>query len=172
MQDYLIIGQIVKPQGVKGQLKVKVLSEDANRFDNIKTVFMKNDNEYKAVNVLDASTRGEFAYIILEDISDRDAAEKCRNEFLYVDRENAIKLEPDRYFICDLIGTTVYTENGDKLGILKDILQTGTADIYCVEGERNFMFPAIKKLIDEFDLEAKRIIVNSDTLEEVAVYED
>lgn len=172
MQDYLIIGQIVKPQGVKGQLKVKVISENANRFDNIKTIFINRDNEYEAVNVLDASTRGEFAYITLEGINDRDAAEKCRNTFLYVDRENAIKLEPDRYFICDLIGTSVYTESGEKIGVLKDILQTGTADIYCVEGERNIMFPAIKKLIEEYDLEAKKIIVNSETLKEVAVYED
>jgi len=172
MLDYLIIGQIVKPQGVKGQLKIKVLSEDANRFDNIKTVFMKTGEQYEAFTIESSDTRDEYAYITLSNIHDRNAADKLRNKFLYINRENAIKLEADKYFICDLIGIKVYTDSGEKIGILKDILQTGSADIYCIKGKKSLMFPALKKLIEKVDLEKEKIIVNGEVLKEVAVYED
>lgn len=172
MQDYLIIGQIVKPQGVKGQLKVKVLSDDANRFDDIKTVFIKKDENFEVLSVKEADTRGEYAYIMLNGIDDMDAAEKLKNEFLYVDRENALKLEEGKYFICDLIGASISNDIGEELGVLEDILQTGSADIYCVKGKKNLMFPALKKLITIIDVNNKKIIVNSEVLSEVAVYED
>ncbi len=172
MQEYLIIGQIVKPQGVKGELKVKVLSEDINRFDDVENVYIKNDQHYELLSIIEAKTRGEFAYIKINNVNDMNTAEKYRNMFLYVDRENAIELEPDRYFICDLEGVTVYTDSGKNIGILNEILQTGSADVYCVVGEKKIMFPALKKLILEVDLHDRKIIISEQILDEVAVYED
>lgn len=172
MQDYLIIGQIIKPQGVKGEIKVKVLSEDENRFLDLKTVYIKEKDSYKPLEVLDSDTRGEFAYINIADVCDRNEAEKYRNMYLYIDRENALKLEDGRYFICDLIGIDVYTEKDEHIGTLTDILQNGGADVYVVKGNKQLMFPALKRLIIKTDIASKKIIVDSEVLSEVAVYEN
>lgn len=172
MQDYLIIGQIIKPQGVKGEIKVKVLSEDENRFLDLKTVYIKEKDSYKPLEVLDSDTRGEFAYITIAGVCDRNEAEKYRNMFLYIDRENALKLEDGRYFICDLIGIDVYTEKDEHIGTLTDILQNGGADVYVVKGNKQLMFPALKRLIIKTDIASKKIIVDSEVLSEVAVYEN
>lgn len=172
MQDYLIIGQMVKPQGVKGEIKVKVLSEDENRFLDLKTIFIKDKDSYKPLEVSSSDTRGEFAYITLNGVTNRNEAEKYRNMYIYINRENALKLENGRYFICDLIGIEIYTEKDEHIGILADILQNGGADVYVVKGNKQLMFPALKRLIIKTDIESKKIIVDSRVLSEVAVYED
>lgn len=172
MQEYFIVGKVLKPQGVKGELKVQVLSDDSNRFDSLDSVFVKRGEQYKKLDILSADTRGEYSYITFQGIKDRSGAEGLRNIYLYVPREEAISLPEGRYFISDLEGCRVCTDAGEELGILEEIMQTGAADVYRVFGKRRLMFPAIKPLVLNVDIESKVIAISSSVLSEVVVYED
>ena len=83
-----------------------------------------------------------------------------------------VELDKDTHYVFDLIGCEIHDENGAKLGKVTDILQNGAADVYVVKGEKNFMMPAIKKVLMSVDTQSKVIVISSKTLAEVAVYED
>ena len=97
-----------------------------------------------------------------ENMNDRNEMEKYRNCDLLIDREDAVPLGEDEYFICDLIGCDIILENGDKLGVLKDVITTAANDVYEVEktdgGE--ILIPVIKDCILETDIEKKEIKVH------------
>ena len=99
--------------------------------------------------------------IKLEGVDSADEAEKLRGTELDVRREDAIPLEEGEYYVGDLVGCDVYTEDGEKLGVLKDILKTGANGVYVVEvpGEKDVLLPAVDEFILAKDIEAKRITV-------------
>lgn len=176
MNEYLRIGVVLKPQGVKGELKVQPLTDDPNRFAALKEAYIETKSGgHTLMGVTSVSVREDAVYLTLSGVDDRNGAERLRNAYLCVDRSQAIKLPKGRYFVCDLIGCEVFDTEGNKLGILKDVLQTGAADVYAVRGEtkeKNFMVPALKKLLHSVDVEAKRIVLDAEVLPQVAVYED
>ncbi len=170
MKEYLCVGQIVKPQGVKGEVKVRPFTDDAGRFLTLKTVWLGEGG--KPMRVTAARLREGYAYLMLEGVSGRDAAEALRGTELYVDRANAIYLPEGRYFVTDLIGLAVQDEAGGPLGVLTDITQAGGNDVYRVEGERTFLFPALKRAIASVDIKAGCIVLRADVLKEIAVYDE
>jgi 16S rRNA processing protein RimM len=163
----LVIGTVLKPQGLKGEIKVMPHTDDVARFMLLKSVII--DGEQIKVSAVDV--RGGLAYIMLEGIESREDAERLRGKLLSVDRKDAIKPPPGFYFIADLIGCEVFAD-GERLGVLKEIYQNGAADVYEVRGEKNLMFPALKTVLKSVDIEAKRIELYAERLAEVAVYED
>jgi len=176
MNEYLRIGVVLKPQGVKGELKVQPLTDDPHRFAALKEVYIESKNGgHTPVGVASVSVREDAVYLTLTGVNDRNDAERLRNTYLCVDRSHAVKLPKGRYFVCDLIGCKVVDTNGCELGTLSDVLQTGAADVYAVRGaskDKNFMVPALKKLLHSVDVEAKCIILDAEVLPQVAVYED
>ncbi len=115
---------------------------------------------------------GRFAYMSLEGVEDRNAAELLRGQELYVDRESAVTLPEGRWFIADLIGCRVFDGAGHPLGRLTDVLQAAGNDVFEVKGKKSFMFPAVRDVLLEVDIEGERIVVDAKRLSEVAVYED
>ena len=95
-----------------------------------------------------------------------------RDHYICVDREHAVKLPEGRYFVVDLIGCTVSDTNGNDLGKLTDVLETGANDVYVISGEKNLMVPALKKLLHKVDIENKHIDLDAAVLEEVGLFED
>ena len=102
----------------------------------------------------------------------REQAEMLRDHYICVDREHAVKLPEGRYFVVDLIGCTVVDTNGNELGKLTDVLETGANDVYVISGEKNLMVPALKKLLHKVDVESKHIELDAAVLEEVGLFED
>lgn len=170
MKEYLCIGQIVKPQGIKGEVKVRPFTDSLDRFLDLKKVWLGEGGDL--VQVRAARVRERYAYLALEGVPDRNAAEGLRNVELYVDRANAIPLPEGRYFIVDLIGLAVVDEAGNPMGTLVDIIQAGGNDVYEVRGPRNFRFPAVKKAILSVDLEAGKMTLDAQALKEVALFDD
>ena len=164
----LCVGKIVRPQGVKGEVKVEPYTDDAARFEQLKTCFIEQSEAAVESVRLDNGS----VYIKFSGINDRNAAESLRNSMVYVDRADAVPLEEGRYFIADLIGCGVFSDGGERLGTLEDVLQNGAADVYVVKGERDFMVPALKRLLTEVDVENRRIVLDSQALSETAVYGD
>lgn len=165
--ERIVIGKVLKPQGVKGELKVLPITDDVNRFNDLDSVFI-DETEYAIKSV---KIREDGVFMSVNGIDDRNMAEVLRNKMLSVPRDKAIKMDEDSWFIVDLVGCKVIDDNGNELGKLTDVLQNGCADVYCVNGGK-LMFPALKKVLKSVDVDAKEIILYSDALKEVAVYED
>ena len=121
----MTIGQVLKPQGIRGELKVKPYTDDINRFRVLREVYI-DGVKYK---VLRARVLPSEVYITLGGIIDRNTAENYRDKFICVDRENAVELEDGNYFIVDVLGSTLITDTGKEIGIVSDITKSNV-DIY------------------------------------------
>ena len=171
MKKFLMIGQIIKPQGVRGEIKVLPLTDDPERYLDLEYVFMDEKGETQ-LEVTGARIREGFAYITLDGITDRDQVERMRNLFLYIDRSNAAPLPEGRYYVADLLGMKVVDEKGNDLGKLVDVMQAGGNDVYEVKGKRVFRFPALKKVLANVDIEEEIMTLDSEILQQIAVYDD
>ena len=169
--DFIEIGIVLKPQGIKGEVKVKPFTDDINRFLELENIFL-DENGYDKREVMASRVNNGFAYLLIKNVGSIDDAEKLRGCLLYIDRQNTIELKEDAYFIRDLIGLNVEDEKGNPLGRLSDILQHGAADVYIVESLKGrFSFPALKRVIIKIDIDNKIMRLDKKNLDEVAVYE-
>lgn len=165
MVDKLVVGEVLKPQGIRGELKIKPFTDDAEDFASFRRVFL-DGTEYR---VLSVRTGGGAVYLNLRGVPDRNAAELLRGKQVVVYKEDAPPLEEGRYYIADLLGCAVVTEQGETLGILTDVRQAAT-DIYTIERDgREVMFPVAEGVVLRVELGAERIVVDRKRFSEVAV---
>lgn len=162
MQGNLEIGQIVNTFGIKGFVKVNPFVDDILRFDDLKKVYLKRNKELKEMKVEEVKYHKNMVLLKLKGIDRVEEAELLRNSYLEVDRENAIELQEGEYFIADLLGINVFTEDGNSLGKLEDIFNTGSNDIYVVKTEegKQILLPAISEVIKEINLTESKIVVH------------
>ncbi|MCL2571139.1 MAG: ribosome maturation factor RimM [Defluviitaleaceae bacterium] len=162
MDNWFKIGIIVKPQGIRGELRVLPTTDDPNRFGLLNEVLLRlpkgQETMYK---VTSARPHKGLVLVCLEGIGDRNAAEKLVRGVLLVPPEEALPLDKDEYFIRDLVGLKVETEDGQVLGIIEDVFPTGANDVYIVRDDegKSFMLPAIKDVVQAVSLEAGTMIV-------------
>ena len=135
MQEYFEVGQIVNTFGIKGQVKVKPFTDDITRFEELKTVYICTKNEMKLVEIEDVKYHKEMVLLKLKGIDDMTEAEKYKGLYLKINRKDAKKLPKDTYFIADILGLEVYTDEGELLGKVDDIFSTGANDVYVVKDE-------------------------------------
>ena len=170
MNDYLMIASVLKPQGVRGECKLRSYAADIERFHAWKTLYIKKDGEYVPVAVRTERIRDGFVYARLDNSGSADDAERFRGAELYVDRAHAAPVEENADLIADLIGCEARDENGTLIGTLTDVLQYGTVDTWVFQsGKESLMAPALKSVFPEVDTEKKTILVIRDRLEEVVV---
>ena len=164
--EYLKIGLILKPQGIRGEIKVLPLTDDPHRFIGLKQAFLSE--EKKPVRIMGARVGKDAVYLFLEKIYDRTAAESVRGQFIYIDREHAVKLPEGRYFIADLIGCEAVDLNGNRLGILKEVLQPGANDVYIVQRPdgSELLIPVVDAFIKDIDIKSRKITVDASMLQE------
>lgn len=162
MQKRLEVGQIINTFGIKGEIKVTPFTNDIRRFDDLKKVYVKTRKESKLYNVENARYHKNMVLLKLKGINTPEEAEMLRNAFLEIDREDAIPLEEGTYFIADLLGLEVYTDEGKLLGRVDDIYNTGSKDIYVIKDElgKQVLLPGIDEVIKEVDLNNGKIIVH------------
>jgi len=162
MQGYLEIGQIVNTFGIKGFVKVNPFVDDISRFDDLKKVYIKRNKELKEMEVEEVKYHKNMVLVKFKGIDRVEDAETFRNSYLEVDRENAIDLQEGEYFIVDLLGLNVVTEENDILGKLEDIFNTGSNDIYVVKSDdgKQLLIPAISEVIKEINIKENKIVVH------------
>ncbi len=162
MEKYLEIGQIVNTFGIKGQVKIVPFTDDITRFDELKEIYVEKKNELKLFQIEQVNYKKNMVILKLKGIETVEEAEKLRNCYLKIDRKDAKKLPKDTYFIVDLLGLDVYTDEGKLLGKVDDIYNAGSSDIYVVKDElgKQILLPAIKDVVKEVDLENQKIIVH------------
>ena len=158
----LEIGQIVNTFGIKGFVKVNPWVNDVTRFNDLKKVYIKIRKELKVLEIEEVKYHKNQVLLKFKGVETVEQAEMLRNAILEIDRKDAIPLEEGEYFIADLLESEVYTDEGEKLGILEDIFNTGSNDIYVVKNElgKSILLPRIKEVFKEIDVENKKIIVH------------
>lgn len=161
----VVIGKIVKPQGIKGEVKVMPLTDDPLRFRALKHV-MINGEEYDVENV---RVNGNDVFILLKSINDRNAAEALRGKDVEIFPQDSIVPQEGRYFIKDFIGMKLVDELGTAYGRITDILQYGSADIILLD--TGTMIPYLAALEKEVDLENKVFVAYCEVLKQTAVFE-
>lgn len=161
MNDFLEIGQIVNSYGIKGFFKVVPFTDDITRFDNLKNVYIERNNKLEKVEIEEVKYHKNLVLLKIKGIDDINDTEQYKNCYLKIDRKDAVKLPKDTYFITDLIGMEVYTQQGEFLGNIDDIFPTGSNDVYAVKDElgKQILLPAIGKVIKNVDVKTKKMIV-------------
>lgn len=162
MQEYLEVGQIVNTFGVKGMLKVIPFTDDIRRFEDLKKVYICKKNQMSEVEIEEVKYHKNMVLLKLKGIDDMTNAEKQKGAILKIHRKDAIPLPEGTYFIADLIGLEVYTDEGILLGKVDDIYNNGSTDIYVVKNElgKQILLPAIKDVLKDINLEQEKIIVH------------
>ena len=155
------IGQIVKTQGLKGEVRVYSTTDDIYRFDYLNTFYIGKDfnTEYKVERV---RYKGNLVIMKIKGIDTVEMAEKLRGKNVYVSREESRDLEEDEFFIADMIGIKVYTVNDEYVGTLDDVLQYSANDVYVIKGEddKEYLIPAVMKFVPEIDIEEGKMIID------------
>ncbi|MBR2572070.1 MAG: 16S rRNA processing protein RimM [Clostridia bacterium] len=173
LESHLLIGEVLKPQGVRGEIKVKPVTFDISRFEGLESVFLKDGDAYREVGCRVSRIDSDAVYLTLDGVRDRDQAEKLRGAGLYVDRAHAVSLPEDTEFIVDLIGCVAADDEGRTVGTLTEVLQSGAADVYVFRGpEGQVLAPALKSLVLQVDTEKKTMLLSAARLKEVAVFEE
>lgn len=165
MDDKLTVAAVVKPQGIRGEIKAKVFCDDAADLCGLPRVII-DGAEY---GVFGVRAQGDVAYISLKGVFDRNAAELLRGKEIEAYREDMPALPEGRYYIADLTGCAVVTSSGEEIGTVVSVTPAHT-DIYTLETTKGGLsFAAAEGVIESVDVQNKKIIVNKKRFKEVSV---
>ena len=161
MEKYFEVGQIVNTNGLKGMLKVKPFTDDIKEFESFKSIYIERKSELIEFKIEAVRYVKNMVLLKLQGIDDIDEAEKYRNLYIKVDRDIMPKLPEDSYYIVDLLECEVFTEEGENLGKLIDVFNTGSNDVYVVKDElgKQVLLPAIGDVIKNVDIHNRKITV-------------
>lgn len=162
MEEMLRVGVICSTHGVKGEVKVYPTTDDPERFRQLKEVIVDTKKEQLTLIIQQVRFFKNMVILKFKEYDTINAVEKYKGCDLLIHRSQAVPLNPGEYFIADLIGLAVFTDEGKKLGQLKDVMQTGANDVYVIElpSGKEVLIPAIKPCILNVDLEAGRMDVH------------
>lgn len=160
--NLLQVGVISNTHGVRGEVKVFPTTDDANRFKRLKEVILDTGKEQKLIHPESVKFFKQFVIIKFKEFSSLNEVEIFKGKSLLVTREHAVRLKKDEYFIADLIGLNVISDEGKELGELTDVIQTGANDVYVVNTDSygEVLFPAIKECVLDIDLEKEIVTVH------------
>lgn len=162
MEDFLKAGVISSTHGVRGEVKVFPATGEPERFRTLKKVYLDTGRERIRLEITGVKFFKQFAILKFRGIDNINEIERYRGCSLWVEREDAVPLEEDEYYIGDLIGMEVFTEDGNKFGVLKDVMETGANDVYIVDTPEHgeILVPAIHDCILDVDIEEKKMKIH------------
>ena len=159
MKNYIQVGKVVNTHGIKGEIKIIPLTDDNKRFEELKSIYIEDENEeffiekvwYKKSNVM----------LKLKGYDDINDVLKFKDKFILIDKKDSIDLEPDTYFIYNIIGMNVFLKDGTSVGQVKEVLQPGANDVYVIKGDKKeYLIPAVKDIVLSVDIESNKIIID------------
>ncbi len=162
MEELLQVGVISSTHGVRGEVKVFPTTDDVKRFKRLKNVILDTGKEHMPLEIEGVKFFKQFAILKFKGIDNINDIEKYKGKSLLVDRANAVRLRKNEYFIVDLIGIEVFTEDGEFFGTMKDVLETGANDVYIIDSEKQgeVLVPAIKQCILDVDIENRKMTIH------------
>jgi 16S rRNA processing protein RimM len=159
--ELLIIGRIVAPFGVRGQVKLRAVTDRPDHLQrHVRTVYVGAAYiPYQLVHVI--QHKPGLLILTLKDVTSRDAAEELRNTEVSIRMSDAAPLDPGEYYIHELYGLRVETTEGAVVGQVREILETGANEVLIVArpGQSDALIPMIHDIVQELDLEGKRLVI-------------
>ena len=156
MESRFQVGVITSPHGVAGEVNVFPTTDDPKRFRRLKEVILVQGKTEKVVGIESVKFFKQMVIVKLAGFDDRDSVEKLRQCTLFVERDKAVRLQKDEYFIADLMGLKVIDDDKDEeIGVLEDVMTTGANDVYVIRmtDGRELLLPAIKQCVIEVNVE-------------------
>ena len=173
LSEYLMIGEITKPQGVRGEVKVRPCTCDPERFEGLQTVYIQKGDAYAPLNIRVNRLSPDAVFMNVEGVTDRDKAEALRGTLIFIDRAHAVELDEDSTFLTDLYGLRGVVDDGRDLGKIVDVMQPGGNDVYVFKGPLGeVLVPALKSVVLAVDLESGEMRLSGRRLDEVAVFDE
>lgn len=162
MEKQLQVGVISSTHGVRGEVKVFPTTDDVTRFRQLKKVYLDTGREMLPLEIQNVKFFKQFAILKFKGIDNINDIEKYRGKSLMIDREDAVDLDEGEYFIADMIGMKVCTEDGSEFGTLKDVMETGANDVYIIDSLEHgeVLIPAIRECILDVDMDEDRMTIH------------
>lgn len=162
MESLLRVGVISNTHGIRGEVKVHPTTDDINRFKDLKEIILDTGKEKKDLTITGVKFFKQMVILKFKEFDNINDVERYKGCDLYVTRENAVPLEENEYFIVDLIGCEVITDEEETLGDLIDVMLTGANDVFIVKTKqgKEILLPYIEDCIKSIDIENKTIRVH------------
>jgi 16S rRNA processing protein RimM len=158
-KDLFPIGRVVKPHGVRGKMKVEYFGDDLDRFSSYREIFIENEtNRLEPYEILEVLPQPPRLILRLKGVEKIEEVEPLIGKNIFIEKEALPELEVGEYYWADLLGMEVETQEGKRIGKVKEIFSTGAHDVYVVEGKRGeILLPAIEGVIQSIHLK-KRVM--------------
>lgn len=162
MIDYFRVGVIANTHGIRGEVKVYPTTDDVVRFKDLKKVILDTGKEKIDLEVQNVKFFKNMAILKFKGIDNINDIEKYKGKDLLINREDAVELEEDEFYLADVLDAKVVTEDGEEFGVIADILETGANDVFVVETKegKEILFPVTKECILDIDTEEKIVTVH------------
>lgn len=159
--DFLEIGKIINTHGLKGEVKISVWTDSPDDFENLKYALTKQNGEEKQLNISGIKYQKNNIIVKFREINSIEEAQNYKNAVLYVPKSELGELPENVYYIADLIDSEVFSETGEKIGVLWDIFSTGSNDVYDIKREnaKNLLVPIIEGVVKSVDTDNKKIVI-------------
>ncbi|MCL4251559.1 MAG: 16S rRNA processing protein RimM [Anaerolineae bacterium] len=162
--EYLVLGKLLRPHGVRGEVRMHVLTAYPERLADLEYVYLSEDEAGTSVTAYmleHVRLHQGYALLTLGGIDGRDQAEPLRQLYVLVDMDHAVPLEEGEFYLYELIGVEVSTVEGERLGTLVDVIETGANDVYVIKSDTygEVLIPAIDRVIVETDIDARKMTV-------------
>lgn len=163
---FLVLGEILRPHGVRGELRLRILTAYPERVAQLETVFI-GDNPYDDTTATAFQVEGtrrhrDYLLVRLANVQTRDQADQYRGQLLMVSLADAIPLTDGEYYVYQIIGATVVTVDGKELGQVRGVLETGANDVFIIEGltGEEILIPDVPHVVVDVDLQQKRLTID------------
>ena len=155
MEQFLQVGAITSTHGIRGEVKVFPTTDDPARFKKLKKVILDTGKRQIDMEIQSVRFFKQFVIVKFKGIDNINDVEQYKGSSLFVSRENAVSLEENEYYIADLQGMQMYTEDGELFGTLRDVMETGANEVYIIDSDVHgeVLVPAIKQCIENVDVE-------------------
>ena len=162
MEDLLKVGVITTTHGVRGEVKVYPTTDEPERFLDLEYVLLDTGKELRRLDIKNVRFFKNLVILKFDGIDNINDIERYKRCPLLVERKDAVALEENEYFIADMIGIQVVTEDDEPFGILKDVMETGANDVYVIDTEEHgeVLVPAIRECILDVDIENQKMKIH------------
>lgn len=161
MQKVLQVGTIIKTHGIRGEVKVYPLTDDVNRFKKLKEVILEPEKDNITLEIEGVKFFKNLVILKFKGFDNINDIEMHVKKGIYVTRENAVECEEDEYFVADLIGLDVVTDENEEFGKVKDVIHTGANDVYVIDyNDKEVLVPAIKQCIKDISIKDNKMTIH------------
>lgn len=162
--QYLVVGEILRPHGVTGELRMRIMTDYPERIPTVESVYLsrrEDDPQPRPARVTGMRMHQGYGLLRLQNIADRDAADRLRGQYVMIGIADAVPLAEGEFYLYELIGMEIVTETGEVIGTLREVLETGANDVYIVDSAQygEVLIPVIPDIILQTERATKRITV-------------